>query len=92
MLDSTLITIPMGYDMPCEALHFAWRNEGFHSAIFTLVKARSETTRLAASAPPHNSHPDDPKWRRNPLKWLKTDSKMALGIPRFRAPLEEGGG
>src|SRR6185437_5742476 len=55
-----------------------------------LLAARSETARPAASAtPPHQPHPawrrreergrDDRKWRRNQLKRLDSDSRMAPG-------------
>lgn len=32
MADSLPIIISMTYDLPCEAFHFAWRNEGPHKS------------------------------------------------------------
>ncbi|HXE24268.1 MAG TPA: hypothetical protein VN637_05215 [Roseiarcus sp.] len=56
---------------------------------------RSQNARTAKSTPPfalarrtlRDAAMDDPKWRRKPLKWLKTDSDMAPHrfMPRGRS-------
>src|ERR1700677_2691157 len=46
MVDSAPVVIPMTYDMPCETFRFAWRNERFVFARFSVSSrpGRSDRT------------------------------------------------